>query len=91
MSYGNSVYAISAALPNPTHKWGARVPLLKPLSYPPPWIIYYNLTLGFLLTYNAPIPLGPYSLWADILPKSISRSYISTGIFAIAYAISECT
>lgn len=32
ISYGNSYYAISAALPKPTHKCGANVPLLKPLS-----------------------------------------------------------
>ena len=74
ISYGNSYYAISAALPKPTHKCGANVPLLNPRSYPPPCIIYYNLTLGFLLTYNAPIPFGPYNLCADILAKSISKS-----------------
>jgi len=54
-----SLSAISQASPNPTQRLGAKVPLLNPLSYPPPLIIGNILTLGFLLTYNAPIPLGP--------------------------------
>ena len=38
---------------------GANVPLRNPLSCPPPFMIGTSLTLGFLLTYKAPIPLGP--------------------------------
>ena len=38
---------------------GANVPLRNPLSCPPPFIIGISLTLGFLLTYKAPIPFGP--------------------------------
>jgi hypothetical protein len=46
------------------------------------------LTLGFLLTYNAPIPLGPYTLWLLIDIKSIFKSFTSMGIFPIAWAAS---
>ncbi len=47
------------------------MPDLNPLSCPPPCIWACNLILGFLLIYNAPIPLGPYALCAESESRSI--------------------
>lgn len=75
-----SLLAILQASPNPTHKAGAKVPLLNPLSYPPPFIMGIRRTLGYLRTYKAPIPLGPYILCEDIDIKSIFIALTSIGI-----------
>lgn len=76
------------ASPRPTHKWGARVPDLNPFSWPPPFIYATNLTLGFLLTYKAPTPFGPYILCPEIESKSIFIKFTSIGIFPKPYAAS---
>lgn len=80
--------ATSHAFPNPTTKGVGRVPDLRPLYWPPPLIKGVNLTLGFLLIYNAPIPFGPYSLCALILIKSIFDLLTSIGTFPTAWAAS---
>jgi len=51
--------AILQADPSPITRCGGKVPDLNPHSYPPPEIKGIILTLGFFLTYNAPIPFGP--------------------------------
>lgn len=51
-----SVCAIWQAAPRPTAKGVGTVPLLIPLSCPPPLWIASTRTLGLLLTYKAPTP-----------------------------------
>ena len=52
-----SLIATSQALPKPTIKGAGNVPLLKPLSCPPPLICGSTRTRGRRRTYKAPIPL----------------------------------
>ena len=58
-SCAKSSTQILAAAPIPTHRDGDNVPLLSPLSCPPPENNGSRRTLGLLRTYNAPTPLGP--------------------------------
>lgn len=51
-----SVFASSHAAPSPTAKGAGMVPLLIPLSCPPPLCNGSTRTRGLLLTYRAPIP-----------------------------------
>lgn len=86
MSLYKSIFAYSAAYPNPTHKNTGKVPDLILFSYPPPVISGFICTRDFLFIYNAPTPLGPYILCPDILIKSKPIFYTSTGFLIINYA-----
>ena len=86
-----SCIAISQALPKPTMPGTFNVPERMPLSCPPPSICAVTFTLGFfLLTYNAPTPLGPYILWAVKDNKSMPSASTSTGIFPTVCVASVC-
>ena len=91
VSFSMSCMAISHALPKPTMPGTFNVPERMPLSWPPPSICAVTFTLGFfLLTYNAPTPLGPYILCAVKDNKSIPSASTSTGIFPTVWVASVC-
>uniref|UniRef100_A0A0A0KG18 Uncharacterized protein n=1 Tax=Cucumis sativus TaxID=3659 RepID=A0A0A0KG18_CUCSA len=58
-SYSISFIASSQAAPIPTTNGVGTVPLLIPLSCPPPFIWGSTRILGLLRIYRAPIPFGP--------------------------------
>ena len=60
------------ALPKPTISGTGSVPERMPRSWPPPSICGSSRTRGsFLRTYSAPMPFGPYILWAVRLSRSM--------------------
>src|SRR6266550_4041461 len=84
LSAAISSFAMRKASPMPTIWWVGSVPERKPRSWPPPWICGSMRTRGFLRTYSAPMPFGPYTLCAVTVKRSAFSFCRSIGIFPAA-------
>ena len=89
LSVAISSLARRAASPMPTIWCVASVPERNPRSCPPPWICGSILTRGFLRTYSAPMPLGPYILCAVIVSRSTFSVARSIGSLPAACTASQ--
>ena len=87
-SFRHSRSAISQASPNPTTSGAATVPGRIPRSCVPPANNGSKRNPGRSRTYSAPIPLGPYILWAERLSRSTPRSSTSTSMRPTAWVAS---
>ncbi|OMH79425.1 hypothetical protein AX774_g7158 [Zancudomyces culisetae] len=85
-----SEVASSHASPKPATRKGDSVPLLMPLSCPPPETIGRRLDLRSDLIYNAPIPCGPYTSFPEKLARSIPRFLKLKATLPKAFEKSQC-